>query len=61
MALRKRELVNQNGLKRDLSLSLLSALAEGRRQQTESIGVSLDMNQGGMVNCFDIVRCHFFL
>ena len=61
MALREHELVNQNGLERDLSVSLLSALAEGRRQQSKSIGVSLDMNQGGMMNCSDIVRYHSFL
>ena len=61
MALRKRELADQTCLERDLSVLLLSALAEGRRQRSESIGVSLDMNQGGMINRFDIVRGHSFL
>ena len=43
----------------DLSASFLRTLAVGRRQQSESIEVALDMEQGGLVNRFDIGRrCH---
>ena len=41
--LEKLELVGQNCLERDLSALLLRTLAVGRRQQSESIGVALDM------------------
>ena len=36
-------LIDQNSLKRDLSALLLRTLAVGRRQQSESIKVALDM------------------
>ena len=42
--LKKPGLVDRNLLERDLSALLLRALAVGRRQQSESIGVALDMN-----------------
>ena len=42
--LKELELVDRNLLERDLSALLLRALAVGRRQQSESIGVALDMN-----------------
>ena len=41
--LEKLRLVDQNGLKRNLSAYLLRTLAVGRRQQSESIEVALDM------------------
>ena len=41
--LEKLELVDQNWLERDLSALLPRMLAVGRRQQSESIGVALDM------------------
>ena len=32
----------------------------GRQQQSESIEVALDMEQGGLMNRFDIIgRCHY--
>ena len=30
----------------------------GRRQQSESIEVALDMEEGGLMNRFDIGRCY---
>ena len=41
--LEKLGLVDQNVLERDLSALLLRTLAVGRRQQSESIGVTFDM------------------
>ena len=41
--LQKLGLVDQNWLERDLSALLLRTLAVGRRQQSESIEVALDM------------------
>ena len=55
--LEKLGLVDQNGLERDLSALLLRTLAMGR-QQSESIQVTYDMEQGGLMNRFDIGRCH---
>ena len=45
--LEKLGFVYQNGLERDLSAVLLTALAAGRRQQPESIEVALDMERRG--------------
>ena len=49
-------------IKTDLSvicpLCLLRTLVVSRRQQSESIEVALDMEQGGLMNRFDIGRCH---
>ena len=42
-ALEKLGLVDQNSMERDLSALLLRTLAVGRRQQSESVGVALDM------------------
>ena len=42
-SLDKLGLVDQNELERDMSALLLRTLAVGRRQQSESIGVALDM------------------
>ena len=39
-------LVDQNSLKRDLFALLVKTLAVGRRQQSESIEVALDMDPG---------------
>ena len=52
---------DQNWLERNLSALLLRTLAVGRRQQSESIGVALDMEEGGLMSRFDIGRCHNFL
>ena len=41
--LEKLGLVGQNRLERDLSVLLLRTLAVGRRQQSESIEIALDM------------------
>ena len=50
--------VDQNWLERDLSSLFLRTLVVGRRQQSESIGVALEMESGGLMNRFDIGRCH---
>ena len=42
--LEKLGFVDQNCLERDMSALLLKTLAVGRRQQSESIGVALDMD-----------------
>ena len=52
-------LVDQNRLERGLSTLLLRLLAVGRRQQSKSIGVALDMQLEGLINRFGIVRYHF--
>ena len=49
-----------NCLERGLSTLLLRALAVGRRHLSESIGVTLDINQGELMNRFDIDRYFFF-
>ena len=59
--LEKLGLVDQNCLVRDLSVLLLRTLAVGRRQQSESIEVALGMEQGGLMDRFDIGRCHSLL
>ena len=43
-----------------MSALLLRTLVVGRRQQSESIEVALDMEEGGLMNPFDIIigRCH---
>ena len=38
---------------------LRTLLVVGRRQQSKSIEVALDMELGGSLNRFDIGRCHF--
>ena len=59
-SLEKLELVDQNWLERNSSVFLQRTLVVGRRQQSESIEVALDMEQGGLINRFDIGRCHSF-
>ena len=56
--LEKLRLVDQNCLERDLSALLLKTLALGRRQQSESTEVALDMESEGLMNHFDIGRYH---
>ena len=56
--LEKLGLVDQNWLERNLSGLLLRTLVVGRQQQSESIEVALDMEEGGLMNRFDIGRCH---
>ena len=56
--LEKLGLVDQNWLERNFSGFLLRTLVVGRRQHSESIEVALDMEQGGLMNRFDIGRCH---
>ena len=55
-------LVDQNWLERNFSDFLLRTLVLGRRQHSvqhsESIEVALDMESGGLMNRFDIGRCH---
>ena len=51
-------LVDQNWLERNLSGLLLRTLVVGRRQQSESIEVALNMELRGLMNRFDIGRCH---
>ena len=55
-------LVDQNWLERNFSVIfpffLLRTLVVGRRQHSESIEVALDMEEGGLMNRFDIGRCH---
>ena len=57
--LEKLGLVDQNWLERNLSALLLRTLVVGRRQQSESIEAALDMEEGGLMNRFDIGRCHY--
>ena len=54
------ELVGQNWLERYLpDLLLRKLVVSNKRQQSESIEVALDMEQGGLMNRFDIIsRCH---
>ena len=52
--LEKLGLVDQNWSERNLSALLLRTLVVGRRQQSESIEAALDMEQGGLMNRFDI-------
>ena len=52
-------LVDQNWLERIFSGFLLRTLVVGRRQHSESIEVALNMEQGGLMNRFDIGRCHY--
>ena len=56
--LEKLGLVDQNWLERNFSVFLLRTLVVGRRQHSESIEVALDMEEGGLMNRFDIGRCH---
>ena len=56
--LEKLGLVDQNWLVRNLSALLLWTLVVGRWQQSESIEVSLDVEEG-LMNRFDIGQCHF--
>ena len=56
--LEKLGLIDQNWLERNLSALLLRTLLVGRRQQSESIEAALDMEYGGLINRFDIGRCH---
>ena len=50
--------LDQNWLERDSSALLLRTLVVRRRQRSKSIEVALDVEQGGLMNCFDIGRCH---
>ena len=52
--LEKLGLVDQKWLERNFSVFLPRALVVGRRQHSESIEVALDMEQGGLMNRFDI-------
>ena len=54
----KLEPIDQNCLEHDLCAVLLRALAMGKRQRSESIGVALDMEQGGFMNHFGICGCY---
>ena len=56
--LEKLGLVDQNWLEGNLSVFLLRTLVGGRRQQPGSIEVALDMEKGGVINRFDLGRCH---
>ena len=56
--LEKLGLIHQNSLECDLSALLLRMLAVGRRQQSESVEVALDMEFGGLMNRYHIGRCH---
>ena len=56
--LEKLGLVDQNWLEPNFSVFLLRTLVVGRRQHSESIEVALDMEYGGLMNRFDIGRCH---
>ena len=57
--LEKFGIVDHNWLERNLSGLLLRMLVVGRRQQSESIEVALDMKYGGLMkNRFDIGRCY---
>ena len=56
--LEKFGLVDQNWLERNLSALLLRTLVVGWRQQSELIEAALDMERGGLMNRFDIGRCH---
>ena len=57
--LEKLRFVDQNWLERNLSGLLLRTLVVGRRHQSESIEVALDnIEEGGLMNRFDIGRCH---
>ena len=58
-SLEKLQLVDQHLLERDWSALLLRVLAVGRRQQSELNRVALDIELGGLMNCFDICRDHF--
>ena len=52
-------LVDQSWLERNFSVFLLRTLVVGKRQHSESIEVALDMEKGGLMNRFDIGRCHY--
>ena len=56
--LEKLGLVDQNWFEHYLFALLLRTLVVGRRQQSESIETALDMEQGGLMNRFDIGWCH---
>ena len=56
--LEKLGLVDKTWLERDFSALLLRTLAVGRSQQSEAFEVTLDMKEGGLVNSFNIGRCH---
>ena len=58
-SLEKLGLVVEQNLERNLSALLSRTLAMGRRQQSESIEVALDMESGDFMNHFDIIgRSH---
>ena len=57
--LEKHGFVDQNRLERDLSTLMLRALAVSSRQQSDSIGIALALEQGSLMNRFDIGRHHF--
>ena len=50
--LEKLGLVDQNWPEHNLSAWLLRTLVVGRRQQSESIGAALDMEEGGLMDHF---------
>ena len=56
--LEKLGLVDQSWLERNFRGSLLRTLVVGRRQHSESIEIALDMEEGGLMNRFDIGRGH---
>ena len=56
--LEKLVLVDQYCLEPNLSDLLLRTLVVGRRQQSESIEVALDIDEEGLMTRFDIGRCH---
>ena len=56
--LEKLGIVDRNWLERNFSVFLLRTLVVDRRQHSESIEVALDMEKGGLMNRFDIGRCH---
>ena len=56
--LEKFGLAIQNLLERDLSTLLLRTLTVFMRQKSESIEVALDIESEGLMDRFDIDRCH---
>ena len=51
-----RYLLDHLWLRRNLSALMLRTLVVGRRQQSKSIEAALDMEYGGLMNCFDMLR-----
>ena len=57
-SLKKRIVVDQTGLERDLSALLLVTLVVGRRAQSQLIEVALEIECRDLMNTFDIRQCH---